>query len=131
MIEGTEGRWLTANDSTELDEAVAKLKDTIPTGGTSLHAAFEAMSSLNPRPDNVYLLVDGLPTMGSIPPTRPGVTGRERLQHFQRAVREVPPGVPINVLLYPLEGDPYSSPAYWTLSLQTGGSMMAPSEDWP
>jgi hypothetical protein len=39
--------------------------------------------------------------------------------------------VPINVLLYPLEGDPYSSPAYWTLALQTGGSMMAPSEDWP
>ena len=44
---------------------------------------------------------------------------------------EVPGGVPINVLLYPLEGDPYSAPAYWTLSLQTGGSLMAPSEDWP
>ena len=61
----------------------------------------------------------------------PGVTGRERLEHFQRAMREVPGGVPINVLLYPLEGDPYSAPAYWTLSLQTGGSLMAPSEDWP
>jgi hypothetical protein len=131
LIEGTEGQWLTATDATQLDEAVAALKDTVPNGATSLHAAFTAMRNLNPRPDNVYLLVDGLPTMGATYPTRPGVTGRERLEHFQRAMREVPGGVPINVLLYPLEGDPYSAPAYWTLSLQTGGSLMAPSEDWP
>ena len=131
LIEGTEGQWLTATDSTELDQAVATLRETVPTGATSLHAAFDALNSLNPRPANVYLLVDGLPTMGAVYPTDPGVTGRERLEHFQRAMREVPGSVPINVLLYPLEGDPYSAPAYWTLALETGGSLMAPSEDWP
>jgi hypothetical protein len=131
LIEGTEGRWLTATDSTELDQAVATLRDTAPNGATSLHAAFDALNGMNPRPDNVYLLVDGLPTMGSVYPTRAGVTGRERLEHFQRALRERPNGVPINVLLYPLEGDPYSAPAYWTLALESGGSLMAPSEDWP
>ena len=33
--------------------------------------------------------------------------------------------------LYALEGDPMSAQAYWALALWTGGSMMAPSEDWP
>jgi hypothetical protein len=99
--------------------------------GTSLHAAIEAASSLSPRPDNVYLLVDGLPTIGEVYPTRPGVTGRDRLRIFERAERNVPNGMPINVLLYPLEGDPYAAPAYWRLALATGGSLMAPSEDWP
>jgi hypothetical protein len=60
-----------------------------------------------------------------------GVNGQDRLRLFERAEREVPNGMPINVLLYPLEGDPYAAPAYWRLALATGGSMMAPSEDWP
>jgi hypothetical protein len=131
VIEGTDGQWLTATDGSQLDEAVARLREIVPQEGTSLHKAFEAASQLVPRPDNVYLLVDGLPTMGEVYPNRPSVTGRDRLRHFERAEREVPNGMPINVLLYPLEGDPYSAPAYWRLALRTGGSMMAPSEDWP
>ncbi|HEY5666675.1 MAG TPA: VWA domain-containing protein [Gammaproteobacteria bacterium] len=130
VIEGTDGEWLTADEET-LDLAIGNLRQIIPDGATSLHVAFEAMSSMIPRPDNVYLLVDGLPTMGAIYPTRAGVTGRERLNHFERAFREVPRTVPINVLLYALEGDPMSAQAYWALALWTGGSMMAPSEDWP
>jgi hypothetical protein len=131
VIEGTDGQWLTATDGSQLEEAVANLRRIAPAEGTSLHAAFQAASQLSPRPDNVYLLVDGLPTMGEVYPTRAGVTGRDRLRNFERAEREVPNGMPINVLLYPLEGDPYAAPAYWRLSLRTGGSMMAPSEDWP
>lgn len=131
VIEGTDGQWLTATDGSELDKAVEALRKIVPDGATSLHAAFQAMNTLVPPPDNVYLLVDGLPTMGETYPTRAGVTGRERLQHFNRAVREVSRRVPINVLLYALEGDPQSAPAYWTLALYTGGSLLAPSEDWP
>ena len=131
VIEGTDGQWLTAVDGTLLDEAVENLRNIVPDQGTSLHAAIEAAASLSPRPDNVYLLVDGLPTIGEVYPTRPGVSGRDRLRIFERAEREVPNRMPINVLLYPLEGDPYAAPAYWRLALQTGGSMMAPSEDWP
>jgi hypothetical protein len=131
VIPGTDGQWLTATDGSKLDEAVENLRNIVPAEGTSLHAAIEAASSLSPRPDNVYLLIDGLPTIGEVYPTRPGVTGRDRLRIFERAEREVPNGMPINVLLYPLEGDPYAAPAYWRLALRTGGSMMAPSEDWP
>jgi hypothetical protein len=143
VIAGTDGQWLTATDGSELGRAVEALRGIVPgacrsgatddrhCGATSLHAAIAAMDELNPRPDNVYLLVDGLPTMGEIYPTRAGVTGRERLQHFERAIRGLSPSVPFNVLLYALEGDPQSAMAYWTLALRTGGSMMAPAEDWP
>ncbi|MFS8609792.1 MAG: VWA domain-containing protein, partial [Gammaproteobacteria bacterium] len=79
----------------------------------------------------IYLIVDGLPTMGSVMPTRPGVSGRERVAHFERAVRELPINVPVNVILLAMEGDPNAAPAYWLLALNTGGSMLAPAEDWP
>jgi hypothetical protein len=143
VIDGTDGQWLTATDGSELDRAVEALRAFVPgscrpgdtTGGpcgaTSLHAAIAAMSSLVPSPDNVYLLTDGLPTMGEIYPDRAGVTGRERMQHFARATRGLPNTIPINVLLYALEGDPRAAAAYWALTLDTGGSLMAPSEDWP
>jgi hypothetical protein len=136
-------RWLTATDGSELQTVVDALRRIVPgqchdptkkdrsCGATSLHAAFDALNQMLPRPDNVYLLVDGLPTMGENYPSRPGANGRDRWDHFERAQREVSGNVPINVLLYALEGDPLSAPAYWSLALRTGGSMMAPSEDWP
>jgi len=131
LIDGTDGQWLSATDGSLLEQAVANLDKLTPSGPTSLHAAFEAANALEPKPDNIYLLVDGLPTMGEILPARAGVTGRERQNHFERAVREAPFNVPINVLLFPMEGDPMAAPGYWQLALKTGGSMMAPSEDWP
>lgn len=131
LLEGDQTAWHTITDGSQLDEAVEKLGETVPQGPTSLHAAFAAMRPLDPRPDNIYLLVDGLPTMGEVPPNQPGVTGEERVRHFDRARRSLPFNVPVNVILYAMEGDPSAAPAYWLLALDTGGSMMAPSEDWP
>jgi hypothetical protein len=131
LIDGTDGQWLTVTDGSQLDEAVQALGATVPQGPTSLHAAFASMRPLDPKPDNIYLLVDGLPTMGETIPARAGVTGRERQGHFNRAARQLPFNSPVNVILYAMEGDPQAAPAYWWLSLSTGGSMMAPSEDWP
>jgi hypothetical protein len=131
LVEGTDGQWIEASDGSELQRAVDAMRELTPSGPTSLHAAFAAARLLEPKPDNIYLLVDGLPTMGEVIPSRPGVTGRERLRHFERAIREVPINVPVNVLLYAMEGDPNAAPGYWELALRTGGSMMAPSTDWP
>jgi hypothetical protein len=130
LIDGTDGQWIQASGDT-LEQAVESMRALTPRGPTSLHAAFAAANALEPRPDNIYLLVDGLPTMGEITPSRAGVTGRERRGHFDRAMREAPFNIPINVILFPMEGDPLAAPAYWTLALRSGGSMMAPSEDWP
>lgn len=131
LIEGSDGQWLTVRDGAQLEEAVQALRGMAPSGPTSLHVAFAAMRPLEPKPDNIYLLVDGLPTIGEIIPMKAGVTGRERMGHFNRAVRDLPFNVPVNVILYAMEGDPQAAPAYWWLALRTGGSMMAPSEDWP
>ena len=131
LLEGDGTQWHTVVDGGQLDEAVTKLGATVPQGPTSLQAAFAAMRPLDPRPDNIYLLVDGLPTMGEVPPNRPSVTGDERLRHFERAERTLPFNVPVNIILYAMEGDPFAAPAFWRMALNTGGSMMAPSEDWP
>jgi hypothetical protein len=131
LVPDTDGQWLTVTDGSELETAVKNLRAMHPQGPTSLHAAFNAIRGLEPKPDNIYLLVDGLPTMGEIVPTRRGVTGRERLDHFNRATRQLPLGIPVNVILFAMEGDALAAPAFWTLALRTGGSMLAPSEDWP
>jgi hypothetical protein len=123
--------WLDVGDGSLLDEAVARLRKTVPDHGTSLHAAFSVVATLNPRPDNVYLLVDGLPTHGATPPKKPLVSGKERLQNFTRAIRNLPLGVPINVILFAMEGDPYAPDSFWKLARSTQGSFMSPSLDWP
>jgi hypothetical protein len=131
LLPGTEGTWLTAKDGKSLEKAVAMLRGTAPEGGTSLEAAFAAAAALNPPPDNILLLTDGLPTQGLTPPRAQTISGRDRLRLFDRAIRALPRGVPVNVLLYPMEGDPMAAPAFWKLAIATRGSFLTPSKDWP
>jgi hypothetical protein len=126
---GTEGRWLEARDRKTMDAAIARLRSTAPQGGTSLEKAFATAAAL--RPDNIILLTDGLPTQGVVPPQKRTVSGKERVKLFDRAVQALPPGVPVNTLLFPMEGDPVAAPAYWKLAMATEGSFLAPSRDWP
>jgi len=129
---GERGRdWIDVGDGSVLDEAVGRLRKTAPKDGTSLHAAFSVVSSMNPRPDNVYLIVDGLPTHGASPPRGATVSGKERLKNFSRAIRNLPRGVPVNVILFAMEGDPYATDAFWKLARASQGSFMSPSLDWP
>ena len=131
VIKGSGGTWLRADDSTQLDEAVRVLQRTAPANGTNMHAAFAAARELEPRPDNIILLADGLPTMDDATTSRATVTGRQRIRLFTDATRELPGGVPVNILLYPLEGDYEAAILYWSLAFDTGGSMISVSRDWP
>jgi hypothetical protein len=131
VLEGSEGVWLEVGEGEQLDEAIRILRRTIPQNGTNMKAAYEVINSLNPRPDNVIMLVDGLPTMDSPEAARGMVTGAERLRYHYAAIDVVPSGVPINILLYPMEGDYFASIAYWLLAYQTGGAFMSISKDWP
>lgn len=128
---GTEETWLETADRPTLERAVAGVRQTVPGGGTSLERAFEALRALDPAPDNVILLTDGLPTQGPRKPRSQTVSGRERLRLFRRATERLPGGVPINVILFPMEGDPMAPTAFWKLALATRGSFLTPSEDWP
>lgn len=131
VLEGTAGRWLETGDGTSLEAAVAALGELAPRGGTSLERAFEVIRRLEPPPDNVFLLTDGLPTQGRRPPRRTTVSGKERLKLFDQAVASLPSDVPVQVLLFPMEGDPLAASAFWRLAQVTGGSFVTPAEDWP
>jgi Mg-chelatase subunit ChlD len=131
VIPGTEGQWLDGGDRAVLDEAVERMRQVVPGKGTSLYHGLGAAQGLQPRPDNLILLVDGLPTQGKSRPRGKTVSGKQRLRHFERALGELVRGVPVNVILYPMEGDPMAASAYWKLAVATGGSFMSPAEDWP
>jgi Mg-chelatase subunit ChlD len=131
LLPGTEGTWLEAKDRKSLDAAVTRLRSTAPQGGTSLESAFAAAAALRPQPDNILLLTDGLPTQGRTPPQKRTISGKDRLKLFERAVQALPPGVPVNTLLFPMEGDPVAAPAFWKLAVATRGSFLTPSRDWP
>ncbi|MBI2970080.1 MAG: VWA domain-containing protein [Gammaproteobacteria bacterium] len=131
-VPDTTGRWLRVNDLVQLNGAVAGLRKLAPRGGTSLHKAFAAARALKPLPDNILLITDGLPTQGQKPPLiRSKVSGKERSQLFDDALKQLPSGIPVNTILLPMEGDPAAAFAYWGLAINTQGSFLTPAEDWP
>jgi len=131
VIRGTEGVWLTAGDGQQLSEAIRVLRRTVPKNGTNMHAAFAVAKSLSPRPDNIILLVDGMPTMEAATTDKTRVGANERLNIFARATRELPSGIPVNIMLFPMQGDFAAPISFWSLALTTNGSFMTVSRDWP
>ena len=83
------------------------------------------------KPDNLFLLTDGLPTQGKDPPGSAMVSGEQRRRNFLSAVEQIPVGIPFNVVLYPMEGDPEAAAMFWQLAMATQGAFIAPSRDWP
>jgi hypothetical protein len=130
-MSGSAGRWLKASSRQDVDGAVDGLFRTVPGDGTSLHHAFGVAGKLSPRPDNIILITDGLPTRGSSAPAGTTVSPEERLKHFERAARVVPSGIPVNTILLPMEGDAWAAAAFWKLAVHTRGSFMTPARDWP
>jgi len=130
-IADTENDWLRAIERADTDGVMDSLRQTIPAGGTSLHKAFSLAASLDPLPDNVFLIVDSLPTMGMEEPRRSVIESRDRVELFTESVELLPFESPVNVILFPMEGDPIAAPSYWRLAQITGGSFLSPPEDWP
>lgn len=123
--------WLKATDSKSMDQAMVALNKVIPEKGTSLYQAFHSIKTIQPRPDNIFLITDGLPTIGKSDSSDSRVTGQQRLEYFVDAIREIPNGIPVNIILFPIEGDPMASSSFWKLAVQTNGSFLSPSRDWP
>jgi von Willebrand factor type A domain len=131
LLDGTEGKWLEVADQAQLEKVSSALRRIVPGGGTSLENAFIAMQQLSPSPDNIFLITDGLPTQGIDPPRGTKVSGRERQKHYRQAIRQLPTGVPVNIILAPMEGDPMAASEFWQLAQVSQGSFMSPSKDWP
>jgi hypothetical protein len=123
--------WIDTTDTVSIEKTFAALDGVIPGNGTSLFRAFMAVRDLKPRPDNVYLLTDGLPTQGKGKPFGNTVTSKQRMRYFEKARGALPEGIPVNTILFPMEGDPFAAFAFWQLTTATRGSMISPSKDWP
>ena len=123
--------WLSGANPQHLRAAINEMRQTIPDKGTSLWHAFRYIRQLEPRPDNIYLLTDGLPTQGESKPFRNKVSSARRLRHFTDALAELPGSVPVNVVLFPMEGDPQAASAYWMLAARSNGVFFSPANDWP
>lgn len=130
-VSGTDGNWLLASSRKDVDAAIRALRQTVPGEGTSLYHALAVAGKLSPRPDNILLVTDGLPTQGRGKPTGTTVSADERLKHFQAAARVLPSGIPVNTVLLPMEGDAYAAAAFWKLAQDTSGSFITPARDWP
>ncbi len=132
IVPDSAGRWLDGSDAQALTDVVTQLRRTVPADGTSLENAFTLMNTLNPAPDNVFIITDGLPTQGASPPlVRKTIDGDGRLKLFERALAKYPGRVPANVILMPMEGDPAAPSAFWTLARRTNGAFLMPARDWP
>jgi hypothetical protein len=132
LVPDSAGKWIAGDDAASLNAALRELRKIVPKDGTSLENALAVAGSLSPRPDNIILVTDGLPTQGASPPlVKKTVDGDDRLKLFEKALGRLPPGIPVNVILLPMEGDPMAPSAYWTLARRTRGSFLSPARDWP
>jgi hypothetical protein len=131
VVPDTAGQWLDGADRKVLDGAVREMNAVVPADGTSLFHALATATELNPRPDNIILLTDGLPTVGKSPARSGTISARQRAKLFNRATEQLPSGIPVNVILFPMEGDPMAASAFWKLAIASRGSFMSMAEDWP
>lgn len=130
-LPGTEGSWLEVADRDQLNEVVENVLGLVPNGGTNFERLFQEIASMSPPPDNVFLITDGLPTVDNGGSSDPLIDPRDRLELYEEALENMLQGIPVNIILMPIEGDPSAAGAFWELALATRGSLLSPSKDWP
>jgi hypothetical protein len=130
--------WFSPQDATALQSAQRDLAALAPAGATDLTSAFDALAQLQPRPTDVYLITDGLPTQSGGRKARCArgykVSGKCRLELFSNAMKSARDKLApfrFNVVLLPLEGDWDAGNAYWVASASTGGRLISPPASWP
>ncbi len=123
--------WVKMTDNDQINKIFVNLQKLIPQNGTNLREAFSAIKKLSQKPDNIILITDGLPTQGEQKTLKRKVSPTERIKLFNKAIKTIPRNVPVNTILLPMEGDPMAASLFWKLAIDTKGSFMTPSRDWP
>ena len=133
LIGDSHGKWLDSNDPRAINNVLSAARNVVPGDGTSLVNAFITLRTINPQPDQIILITDGLPTQGDKPPlVRTLVTAEQREDLMQDAVKSLPPSPPpFNIVLLPMEGDPSAPIFFWRLARSTNGGFLSPARDWP
>ncbi|AWT59910.1 MAG: hypothetical protein DF168_01107 [Candidatus Moanabacter tarae] len=123
--------WMDMSDRKQTAETLKRLREKTPQGPANLEKAFYVIGNLDPLPDNIILLVDGLPTQGESVKAGHVVDTQTRIRMFNAAKRAMPRGVPLNIILLPWSGDPEAASMYWLMATETDGSFICPARDWP
>lgn len=116
-------------DNGALLATLERLEKLEARGGTDLKKALQIVSHLKERPSSLLLLSDGLPSAPA-PHSGGSLTEADRVKLFKAALA-TRPKYPINVILFPFEGDPSAAGLYWSLSTRTNGITLIPDNDWP
>ena len=124
-------QWLETSDTAVLQKVLDRLEVLNPAGSANLEEAFLVAHEMSPKPDSIILLTDGLPTQSTTAPARGLVNESKRVEMFRAAEGRVPSGIPISIILFPIDGDPAAAALFWRLALRTGGALVTPSPQWP
>jgi len=131
VLNDTHGKWLQSSDPRVINNVLSAARNITPQEGTSLVNAFLTVRTIEPQPDQIILITDGLPTQGSVPAARKFINARDREKLFNDAMKTMTRDQPIDVVLLPMKGDLPAANAFWQLARRTGGSYVVPSRDWP
>ena len=131
VLPETAGKWIPVTDSITVGKMITALHEQVPGYGTSLVNGLKSAATMLQRPDNILLLTDGLPTQSAGKTKRGSVSGKQRVQFFEQAIKALPDNIPVNTILFPMEGDPMAAVLFWKLALDTEGSFLTPTSDWP
>lgn len=126
-------------DKAALNQLVKALFSLSPDGGTNLQLGLKSTLIADPNVTDVYLITDGLPTLGDglnvscrgVFTSKKTISSECRQQLMLETIGRFNRKAHINVVLLPLEGDPYASSMYWNWTQVTGGRFLAPAAEWP
>ena len=128
-----------AKVSGSMNAIVKDLGGVVPNGGTNLQEGLAILFKANPNITDVYIVTDGLPTLGDGLPlscknfisSKKSISSDCRQTLFVETVKRAKKGVHYNVILLPIEGDPFASPMYWEWTRATSGTFLSPAPEWP
>lgn len=140
--------WKTKDDNAVTAERLRnRLDQIIPHGPTDLMTALNYAGSLSPKPLQIILITDGLPTkpgtrtlarLRDCPRTTAGKTVllspncrasvfRNSVSRARSRIRDIR----VDTILFPLEGDSNAIHHYWELAQSSGGRVLSPISSWP
>ena len=128
---GNTDQWHAVSDGLQLEQHLRQLQAILPANGTDLRLAITTAMDMDPRPDNIFLITDGLPTLDGSRKKKGTISGQQRLRLFDSATRLLDPNIPVNIMLLPLEGDYLAAGAFWQLAVESNGAFITPTQDWP
>lgn len=129
--------WQAATNTQGLAQTLQTLVTLSPSGGTNLQAGIEAALRMTPKPTNIYIVTDGLPTNGKDRcAKKASVTPKCRAKLMAEATKTLASGfprrsVPINTILLPMTGDPEAAAYFWGWANASKGVVLSPTKSWP